>query len=300
MKSRAPYVSVVICTYDRQDLLLDCLRSLSQQTSDCTWEIVLVNNYITPLGEEILREIEEITPLISIHQPQAGLSIARNSGVKVCGGQWVAFLDDDARVPTDYISIITEMARSEDFDCFGGGIRVWWRYGQPRWLDVDYGSKPPLRDDRGIIEEGFNWGSNIVIRKSALIHVGGFPRDIGMAGKHIGYTAENIVQIKLREGGYRIGYDPNLYIDHVVARHKLKMTWHIKAAFATGRDGRRIFPDQYTLRGHLLSIKNAFTQPLKSIQKSILVKGHSGARVVYEFGTRWGLVAGKLWSHVKK
>ena len=205
----------------------------------------------------------------------------------------MAFLDDDARVPKDYISKIFSIIEEGNFDCFGGGIRSWWYYGKPEWLEESYGSKPDLRTSRGAITEGYNWGSNIIIKKCALDGVGGFPVYIGMKGEQIGYSAENIVQINLRNNSYRIGYDPDLYIHHVVAEPKLKLSWHISAAYATGRDGKTVFPDQYEINGMLKSAKHCISRPAKGFYKWITDPNYPWQKLYLDFMIPMALFIGK-------
>jgi len=228
--------------------------------------------------------------------PKPGLSLARNAAIHKSNATWLAFLDDDARVPEDYISKIHSIIEEAKFDCFGGGIRSWWYYGRPKWLDESFGSKPDLSNYRSVISEGFNWGSNIVIKKNALEDVGGFPEYIGMKGEELGYSAENIVQIKLREKGYQIGYDPDLYINHVIAKQKLKLSWHVKAAYATGRDGKTVFPEQYGWKGMLKSAKQCVSRPAKGLLQWMTEAKFSWQRMYLEIMIPWALFVGKVRS----
>jgi len=163
--------------------------------------------------------------------------------------------------------------------------------------DEEYGSKPQLKNHAGIINEGYNWGSNIIIKRSALVHVGGFPAYIGMKGHHLGYAAENIVQMKLRDKGYSIGYDPDLYIEHVVMAPKLKLSWHLKSAYATGRDGRTVFPDQYSAIGMIRSFKNCFSRPVKALWYLLIKKDYYWENAFLESAKPWYLFGGKVFSN---
>ena len=257
-------LDIIICTYDREELLCDCINSLLAQSVDAqNWLISVVNNSPQDFCGETMMTINKASNIRVIKEPQAGLSIARNTGITNSEAEWLGFLDDDAKVPPDYISKILEIINTEPYDCFGGHIISWWKYGKPRWLSDSFGSKPIIRNVRSSISEEYNWGSNIIINKAALEDAGRFPTYIGMKGDKLGYAAENIVQIKLREKGYLIGYDPNLVIEHVVMLQKLKMIWHLKSAYATGRDGRSVYKDQYSWGGILISLKNCFSRPIK-------------------------------------
>jgi Predicted glycosyltransferases len=291
-------IDVVICSYRRQDLLIKCLNSLVKQHVDDTilWGIVIINNAPEALSEEVISLCKTMSRVTIDTESTPGLSHARNKAVSLSSAAWIAFLDDDGTVPINYIQKIASIIQSHDFACFGGHINATWPYGRPRWLDAKFGTKSYLRSDVGIITEGYNWGSNIIINKSALIQVGGFPTDIGMKGSHIGYAAENIVQQKLRRQNYQIGYDPHLYIGHAVLPHKLKIGWHLKAAYATGRDGLKIFPDQYTFMGIVVSLKNCFSRPPKAILKWLTTYNYYSEQVILDALKPYCLLAGKLRS----
>ncbi len=257
-------LSIVICTYDRLEILQDCLSSVRAQEGVSTddYELIIVNNYADQ-DDLLRRDLSLAANWKVITVPSPGLSIARNAGIAIAKGEWIGFVDDDALMPSDFLRQAKSIIDTKEYDCFGGDIRSWWKYPRPRWLVEDYGNKPRLSEHRITLTEGYNWGSNIFIKKDALKHIGGFPEYIGMKGKKIGYAAENIVQQKLREQDYSIGYDPDFYIDHLVHSDKLKMSWHIKAAYATARDGRSIYPIDYTFSGFAKTLRRIIAAPIK-------------------------------------
>ncbi len=295
-------LSIVICTYDRVDILYDCIASIYKSIGDryqdqC--EVIIVNNH--PDSQESLLEV--LSPFVSlkiITESSPGLSMARNAGIRQAKNPWIAFIDDDALVPEDYISRAMDIIEYESYDCFGGHIKSWWKYPRPRWLDDSFGSKPALRTQRDILQnEEYNWGSNIVIKKAALDDIGGFPTHIGMKGKKIGYAAENIVQDQLRAKGYTIGYDPKLSIDHLVLPAKLKLSWHIRSAYATARDGREVFPDDYTLLGYLKTIRRIIAAPVKGLFK-LTKTGYFWENWVLESLKPWAQLVGKMRSNLMR
>ena len=92
-----PKVSVVIPTYERMATLSRAVDSVMAQTfSD--WELIVVDDGSTDGTDEmILRDY----PAVRLHrQENAGVSAARNAGVALAAGEWIAFLDsDDAWLP---------------------------------------------------------------------------------------------------------------------------------------------------------------------------------------------------------
>ncbi len=296
----ARILDIVICTYNREELLVECVAALIQQSIPCEeWGIIIVNNAASSLSQDTKDVLSRSKCLTVVNESKAGLSYARNVGIKTSHAEWLAFLDDDAKAPSGYIENILNIIKEEKWDCFGGHIESWWRYGQPRWLSNNFGSKPLLSEHKKELKEQHNWGSNIIIKKSALNDVGNFPTYIGMRGDKLGYAAENIVQDQLRQAGYLIGYDPNLSIDHVVMKPKLQLAWHLKSAYATGRDGRSTYPNQYNVIGILKSAKNCISRPIKSLYHLAFSKNFYWENLILESLKPYYLIVGKLRSLVR-
>ncbi|MCC6764889.1 MAG: glycosyltransferase [Deltaproteobacteria bacterium] len=91
---RRPTVSVIVPTHDRPDMLRTALRSILAQTYR-DFEIVVVND----CGIDVQHVIEGLDHQGRVsyvrHAVNRGLAAARNSGLGVARGRFVAYLDDD-------------------------------------------------------------------------------------------------------------------------------------------------------------------------------------------------------------
>ena len=92
-----PRVSVVIPTHDRKEILPRALDSVINQTfSD--WELIVVDDGSTDDTDKMI--LRDYPAVRYCRQENAGVSNARNSGVAMASGEWIAFLDsDDAWLP---------------------------------------------------------------------------------------------------------------------------------------------------------------------------------------------------------
>jgi len=108
-----PFISVVVCTHNRATLLGQALESLVGQTLNAArYEIIVVNNCSTddtPGIVERFKGSRTIPLLRSVDEPALGLGHARNRGWQVAQGEYVAFMDDDARADSHWLEQAVEL-----------------------------------------------------------------------------------------------------------------------------------------------------------------------------------------------
>jgi glycosyltransferase involved in cell wall biosynthesis len=91
-----PRLTVSLCTYDRRDVLEECLRALCRQTvPPGTFELVLVDDGSKDGTAEFLQGLELPLPHRLVRQPNGGLASARNTGLALARGEFVLFINDD-------------------------------------------------------------------------------------------------------------------------------------------------------------------------------------------------------------
>lgn len=86
-------VSVVIPTFNRARLVQEAVESVLSQQGDFTFDIVVVDDGSTPETEEALRRFGN--SICYVRQQNAGLNPARNHGLRLAKGAYIALLDDD-------------------------------------------------------------------------------------------------------------------------------------------------------------------------------------------------------------
>ena len=113
-------LSLIICTYDRVELLKSCISSIFQALESISaglCEVIVVNNH-PDSHTALLSALAQYKDVKIIIEPTAGLSVARNTGIKHATGHWLGFLDDDAIVPQNFIGRAIQIIDLHDFDCF--------------------------------------------------------------------------------------------------------------------------------------------------------------------------------------
>jgi glycosyltransferase involved in cell wall biosynthesis len=237
------FISVVVCTYNRAEILKDCLTSLTAQSANpANFEVVIVDNNSSDNTKEVCRSfIRNNENIRYTKESRQGLSHARNRGYEEARSAWVCYIDDDATAFTDYVERILYVIQNYDFDCFGGVYLPWYKYGKPEWYKDAYATKPMEREGTGTLTQGYVSGGVMVIKKAVLESLGGFSPDIGMSGDRISYGEEVLLQVQMRQKGMTIGFDPELKIYHLVNVYKLKLSWFLKSAYANGLDDWNTF-----------------------------------------------------------
>ncbi len=117
-RESSPRVSVLVVAYDTGRMLVECLESLSDQSSG-DYEVIVIDN---GFNDSVSGRLSEMG-ILYIKVPQnLYLSEGRNIGAHFARGAIIAFLDDDALVPHDYIETIIEAFETYDICGFRGRV----------------------------------------------------------------------------------------------------------------------------------------------------------------------------------
>jgi glycosyltransferase involved in cell wall biosynthesis len=103
-----PKVSIIIPTYNREKYLPLALDSILNQTFK-DYEIIVIDDGSTDNTRQAIKPYEE--KIQYLYQDNAGVSAARNAGIRQAKGEWLAFLDSDDEWVPDYLFIQMETAR---------------------------------------------------------------------------------------------------------------------------------------------------------------------------------------------
>lgn len=260
-------LTIAICTYNRAHILPEALVSLLRQTvSQDNYSLLIIDNNSTDNTQETVASFKDkFTDIRIIVENNQGLSHARNRALKECQTEWLAFLDDDAKAHPDWVETILQSIKKGDFDGFGGPYYAWHRYGPaPHWLPEDFGTYESPQD-YGLLEgDTYIPGGNSVLRCDAARSIGTFSTELGMRGNRCGYGEETLFFERMRAASYRMGYVPQLKIDHCVLPYKYTLRWQLYAAFISGRNfislqsslGNIISPLYLFIKLIKISIKN--------------------------------------------
>src|ERR1041385_1216405 len=131
-----PDLSVVICTYNRPELLRLALTTLLRQSpANLAYEVVVVDNNSTPETRAVVDELAQTDPRIRyVRETRQGNAYARNTGVAEARAPIVAFLDDDVTVRDNWMEIIARTGKETHVDFIGGEELPRWGEAPPSWV----------------------------------------------------------------------------------------------------------------------------------------------------------------------
>jgi glycosyltransferase involved in cell wall biosynthesis len=243
-------LSIVICTHNRSGMLATALESLVCQVAPLeNYEILVVDNHSTDETKRVVeRFATKLKNLCYVYESEIGLSAARNRGWQEAHGRYVGYLDDDAKVPLEWVSVALEVIDRIAPEAFGGPYFAFYNSPKPAWFKDEYATYVKGNESRRLNEEEYLSGCNLFIRRDVLDELNGFNTALGMTGKKIAYGEETSFLKILREKypcAY-IYYEPRLFIYHLVRDEKMDL-WRWPKRFLI--DGRYSYRAQSPVNG---------------------------------------------------
>ncbi|MCR4902016.1 MAG: glycosyltransferase [Butyrivibrio sp.] len=120
-----PKVSVIIPAYNVGAFISECIESAINQTYP-NLEIIIIDDGSVDDTPIICDHYADMDKRILVkHQPNGGLSAARNEGLKLACGDYLFFLDSDDYLESDAIEYLVNLSQKYDADiCAGSAIQV--------------------------------------------------------------------------------------------------------------------------------------------------------------------------------
>jgi len=227
-------ISVVICTYNRAELLRGAIQSvLGQEYPVKDYELIIVDNNSTDFTHIVVEEfLSQYAHVRYILETNVGLSHARNRGWQEARGEYVGYLDDDAKASLGWLSAAEDVARNIHPEAFGGPFYAFYNSTKPVWFKDEYGSHVQGDVARPLLNHEYLDGGNMFIRRELLSCHGGFHIDLGMKGTKIAYGEEThfFKQLRADDKNSVLFYDPAIYIYHLVRKDKMNL-WAVPKRF---------------------------------------------------------------------
>lgn len=189
------FISVVVPTYNRKEMLKECLESLFNQSypSD-KYEIIVIDSS-DDITNDMIQRYKEKSPCklkYFIHDPK-GPAAARNFGVENAEGEIICFIDDDCIAHKDWIKNMASSFINKEIGGIAGKLIPY----KPQTLIEEYAEKNIQLDYRILT---YIATCNAVYRKNILLAVGGFDTNLRT-------HEDRDLSIRVRLKGYKLKYN---------------------------------------------------------------------------------------------
>lgn len=132
--TKQPIISIIVPVYNVAKYLSRCLLSLADLT--VSYEIIIVNDGSSDQSLDIAQKFQQRFSDKEIYitsQVNKGLSAARNTGIQLAKGQYIAFIDSDDFVDPIHFSKLIHQTISHDLD-IGIGKFIYFGIGEERGI----------------------------------------------------------------------------------------------------------------------------------------------------------------------
>lgn len=233
-----PVVSVIICTRNRPDRLLCCVASIAEASARCQdlpIEILVIESMSSPclaLDETaVLLAANKLGKLVRLGH--AGLSSARNAGLREARGRLLVFTDDDCIMDGQFLVDLMRRIGSRRGPHFIGG-----RVTLSDQADLPFTIKDDPVDRIYTVSShpgGFLQGCNFVLSRETVALLGEFDTRFGVGAMfRAGEDTDYIIRGHL--AGVPIKYVSDMQVAH---RHGRKLRSEVETlnhsyAYANG------------------------------------------------------------------
>lgn len=240
-------LSLIIPTYNRPDLLGVALAHIAQAhlPTDIELTVIVSDNNSTPQNQEANKAALHNFPSLKTRYLlalQQGRSAALNFAVAHTDDEYLGFIDDDEKIDAAWFDVAADYMRKGEFDFLGGPYKPDWQSTPPAWLPMHVGAyravlgwieqsdqAQPFKDFGGSI-----CGGNCIVKRSALLEVGGFATHIGRSKGNLMGGEDDELHRNLMLKGFHGIYDPALVIYHFIPESRMTRSYHLRWSFWSG------------------------------------------------------------------
>lgn len=170
-----PLISIVIPAYNMAEYISDALISCINQTYQ-NIEIIVIDDGSKDKTKEVIKKFQKS---LSYHyQENMGVSVARNHGINIAKGEFVAFLDaDDIWMPTKIEAQIDIIEKNNDLKAVSCGYGIMDEAGKilmPGLIRANYKSRDHLYKALSICQLIPGSASGVLVERKFLNEVGLF------------------------------------------------------------------------------------------------------------------------------
>ncbi|GAA5029012.1 hypothetical protein GCM10011506_16970 [Marivirga lumbricoides] len=240
-------VSVIVCTYNREKYLPDCLEHLSRQTAAKEYyEILIIDNKSSDNTPNIAGDFVRKNDRNAYYflEENQGHTYARNRGISEASGEILTFIDDDAFVGDNFIENIQNyFDTNPEVQALGGKIVPVYEGKEPKWMSrylltlvsaIDMGSQP-----KQFSGNKFPIGANMSFRKHVFMRYGLFNTELGRRAEGLEGGDEKEMFLRMKKNNEVIHYVPSVTVDHIIPEKRTKKEYIRGLGIGVGSSERK-------------------------------------------------------------
>lgn len=238
--NKKSFVSVVVCTYNRKNLLKSCLNSIyAQNYWKSKFEVIIIDGGSTDGTEELCKQFPNIRFFV---ERKHGLAYARNKGAELAKGSIIAYTDDDCIADKNWLKNLAEGFQfSQSIVGVGGPVYPLHPEIIPQKIHVKaalglYDNGENIKPVDGIIT------SNAAFKKEVFKTIK-FDETLGVTrrGKLILCGEDTQFCQEITNHGYKLLYTPHAKVYHQIPKERIRTPYIVKRAIHTGISKARFY-----------------------------------------------------------
>lgn len=255
--------SVLICTYNRPNLLAKCLTALIESTAEKPDQVIVVNGgderTDRVVNEYAVHTQQSLVEVILVKTVNKNLATSRNVGLPYCTGDIIAMTDDDAEVYSDWVTQMKRLhVEHSEAGAVGGAVIGAARDSLVSRIadQVTFGAYPSARIVQTLP------GVNISYKRQVIEQVGLQDESL-FRGEDVDYNW------RAQKLGWTIYYDPCVRVLH---HHRPSLSKFLNQHYMYGRAYylvRRKWQDMYCVYPHTVGRPKDFLKATNFVVAAI-------------------------------
>ena len=239
-------LSFVIPAFNEEKYIGECLDSIIFHAEGRQHEITVVDNGSTDRTSEIANSRPGVRV---VYEARHGITHARQRGLKEATSDLIAYLDADSRIPPGWMAIAEQTFNTEStFLCLSGPYRY---YDGPLFKRAFNNAISITVLPIGFFFFGYMIvGGNYIVKREALIAVGGFDKSIDFFGEDtdIGRRLNTLGSLSFRldffvySSGRRFYSEGILRTNAIYLLNYFWIIWFHRPFSNTHRNVRALYP----------------------------------------------------------
>jgi glycosyltransferase involved in cell wall biosynthesis len=189
MGPQKPIISLIIPCHNEQEYIAETLFKAFRAAKNTYAEIIVVDNNSTDRTKEIVYRLRALSPcpVKYVYEERKGLLYAREAGRKAAESNYLAYIDADTHIPSNYLRVLVDILH-RDTSIAGLGMPYGF-HDAPWYLNIGvkvffaYWFLYELVACNLCKQPHFLYGPCFVVRANAMEAIGGFDTTISFYGE---------------------------------------------------------------------------------------------------------------------